>query len=101
VIHTVGPVWHGGARNEPALLASCYRESLTLAVAHGICTIAFPAISCGIYGYPIPDAAGIAVDTTASYLASNETMTEVIFACFGQDVMQAFHNVLNRRHTPS
>ncbi|MGD0430411.1 MAG: O-acetyl-ADP-ribose deacetylase [Acetobacteraceae bacterium] len=101
VIHTVGPVWHGGTRNEPALLASCYRESLTLAVAHGIRSVAFPAISCGIYGYPIPDAAGIAVDTTASYLASNETMTEVIFACFGQDVMQAFHNVLSRRHTPS
>src|ERR1039457_2294194 len=86
VIHTVGPVWRGGTRGEPALLASCYRESLTLAVAHDVRTIAFPAISCGIYGCPIPDAARIAIDTTAAFLAKDRTLTEVIFACFGQNV---------------
>lgn len=94
VIHTVGPVWHGGTRNEPALLASCYRESLTLAVAHGLHSIAFPAISCGIYGYPIPAAARIAVDTTAAFLREDETLTEVIFACFGPDVLRAFKDAL-------
>jgi O-acetyl-ADP-ribose deacetylase (regulator of RNase III) len=86
VIHTVGPIWRGGTHDEPALLASCYRESLTLAVAHGVRSIAFPAISCGVYGYPLPDAARIAIDTTALFLGGNETLTEVIFACFGQDV---------------
>jgi O-acetyl-ADP-ribose deacetylase len=96
VIHTVGPVWHGGKRNEPELLASCYRESLSLAVAHGVKTIAFPAISCGVYGYPIPSAAQIAIDTTASFLAGNETLTEVVFACFGKDVLDAFQGALER-----
>src|SRR5580692_6577939 len=86
VIHTVGPVWHGGTRNEPALLASCYRESLRLAVEHNVRTIAFPAISCGIYGYPIPEAARIAVGTTAAFLAGDETIDQVIFACFGDVV---------------
>src|SRR5688572_9489216 len=63
VIHTVGPVWHGGTRGEPELLASCYEKSLELALLHGIRTIAFPAISCGIYGYPLADAVKIAVGT--------------------------------------
>src|SRR3954463_6441447 len=72
VIHTVGPVWHGGNHNEPGLLASCYRESLSLAVAHGVRTIAFPAISCGVYGYPIPAAARIAIETTAAFLAGDQ-----------------------------
>lgn len=92
VIHTVGPVWRGGIRGEPALLASCYRESLTLAVAHNVRTIAFPAISCGIYGYPVPDAARIAIDTTAAFLAEDRTLIEVIFACFGQNVLAAFQS---------
>jgi O-acetyl-ADP-ribose deacetylase len=96
VIHTVGPVWHGGTRNEPALLASCYRECLTLAVAHGIRSIAFPAISCGVYGYPVPAAARIAVETTSALLATDRTVTEVIFACFGQDVLQAIQTALGR-----
>jgi O-acetyl-ADP-ribose deacetylase (regulator of RNase III) len=92
VIHTVGPVWRGGTRDEPALLASCYRESLTLAVANGVHSIAFPAISCGVYGYPIGDAARIAIDTTAAFLADDQTLTEVIFACFGPDVLDALRN---------
>jgi O-acetyl-ADP-ribose deacetylase (regulator of RNase III) len=94
VIHTVGPVWHGGTRNEPALLASCYRESLSLAVRSGIKTIAFPAISCGVYGYPIPEAARIAVDSAVEFLHADETLTEVIFACFGQDVLHALEKAL-------
>jgi O-acetyl-ADP-ribose deacetylase (regulator of RNase III) len=96
VIHTVGPVWHGGTRNEAGLLASCYRECLTLAVAHGVRSIAFPAISCGIYGYPVPAAAQVAVDTTTAFLATDRTVTEVIFACFGQDVLQAIQTALGR-----
>ena len=96
VIHTVGPVWHGGTRDEATLLASCYHQSLTLAVAHDIRSIAFPAISCGVYGYPIADAARIAINTTAAFLGSNDSLTEVIFACFGQDVLRAFQAGLGR-----
>ena len=96
VIHTVGPVWRGGTRGEPQLLASCYRESLALAVAHGIRSIAFPAISCGIYGYPLPAAAQIAIDTTVAFLSAEQTLTEIIFACFGADVLRAFKTALDR-----
>jgi O-acetyl-ADP-ribose deacetylase (regulator of RNase III) len=97
VIHTVGPVWRGGGHDEPALLASCYRESLTLAVAHGVRSIAFPAISCGVYGYPIPEAARIAVATTMAFVRSDTTLTEVIFACFGPAVLRAFQAVTEPR----
>jgi O-acetyl-ADP-ribose deacetylase (regulator of RNase III) len=100
VIHTVGPVWHGGGHDEPKLLASCYRESLSLAVEHGVRTIAFPAISCGIYGYPIPAAAHIAIDTTTAFLAADETLSMVIFACFGQDVLQALQ-MADKAATPA
>ncbi len=94
VIHTVGPIWRGGTHGEPPLLASCYRESLTLAAAHGIETIAFPAISCGVYGYPIPDAARIAIGTTVEYLATNDSLKQVIFACFGVFIAEAFQAAL-------
>jgi O-acetyl-ADP-ribose deacetylase len=94
VIHTVGPVWRGGAHGEPPLLSSCYRESLNLAVAHGIRSIAFPAISCGIYGYPVTDAARVAIDTTSAFLRERAAPAEVIFACFGNDVLQAFQDAL-------
>jgi O-acetyl-ADP-ribose deacetylase len=96
VIHTVGPVWHGGTRGEPALLASCYRESLHLAVAHNVRSIAFPAISCGIYGYPIAAAAQIAIDTTTAFLTGDQTLSQVTFACFSPDVMQALRTALER-----
>jgi O-acetyl-ADP-ribose deacetylase (regulator of RNase III) len=96
VIHTVGPVWHGGTRNESELLASCYRDSLSLAVAHGVRSMAFPAISCGAYGYPVPAAARIAIETTEAFLTTDETLTEVIFACFGSHVLQAFETALGR-----
>jgi O-acetyl-ADP-ribose deacetylase (regulator of RNase III) len=90
VIHAVGPRYRDGRHGEPDLLAGCYRSSLNLAVAHGVRTIAFPAISCGIYGYPIPDAARIAIDTVADFLAAEETIQQVMFACFGPDVLAAF-----------
>ena len=90
VIHTVGPVWHGGAQGEPALLAACYRNSLALAVAHGVRSIAFPAISCGIYGYPIEKATAIAVRETGDFLAADESIEQVIFAAFGAEVMAAY-----------
>jgi O-acetyl-ADP-ribose deacetylase len=82
VIHTVGPVWHGGNDREPELLASCYRQSLTLAVANQIETIAFPAISCGVYGYPIDLAARVAMETVYAFLEQNNSIQGVSFACF-------------------
>ena len=94
VIHTVGPIWRGGTSGEPALLESCYRESLALALQNNIETIAFPAISCGVYGYPIPQAARIAIGTTVDFLASNASLKQVVFACFGHtvnDALQAAH----------
>jgi O-acetyl-ADP-ribose deacetylase (regulator of RNase III) len=90
VIHTVGPVWHGGSRNEPELLADCYRNSLALATAHSIKTIAFPAISCGIYGYPIDQAVRIAVRETTAYLEKNSAPEKVIFACFSREIYDAY-----------
>ncbi|HSN01446.1 MAG TPA: O-acetyl-ADP-ribose deacetylase [Rudaea sp.] len=83
VIHTVGPVWHGGARGEAELLASCYRESLHLAQANGLRSIAFPAISCGVYGYPLQAAAAIAVREARAWQVAVEHATRVIFCCFG------------------
>ena len=94
VIHTVGPIWRGGTAGEPELLASCYRESLKLAVAHGVGSIAFPAISCGVYGYPIPAAARIAVTQTSEVLRDEASVTRVVFACFGAEVLRAFQAAL-------
>jgi O-acetyl-ADP-ribose deacetylase len=94
VIHTVGPVWNGGRQGEPELLASCYRNSLSLALEHNIKTIAFPAISCGIYGYPVDAACEIAIRETADLLAREETIERVIFACFENEVFQAYSNAM-------
>src|SRR3977135_1095728 len=77
VIHTVGPVWSGGQRGEPETLANCYRNSLHLASENGLRTIAFPAISCGVYRYPIADAASIAVETTNGFLCKNASLAQV------------------------
>ena len=84
VIHTVGPVWHGGARREDELLASCYRTSLELAVEMGIRTIAFPAISTGVYGFPLERATAIAVSEVRSFLEENPSLEKVVFVCYGK-----------------
>ncbi|HYO75551.1 MAG TPA: O-acetyl-ADP-ribose deacetylase [Thermoanaerobaculia bacterium] len=94
VIHTVGPVWRGGKQHEAELLASCYRESLRLAVENGIHTIAFPAISCGVYGYPPAEAAPIAVREVSRFVAEHPELDRVIFSCFGDEVCQALSNAL-------
>ena len=96
VIHTVGPVWRGGDHGEPELLASAYRSSLALAEKHGIRSIAFPAISCGIYGYPVSEAAPLAVRTVREHLAGGSGLTEVIFVCFGETVFAAYEEALSR-----
>ena len=94
VIHTVGPVWRGGMHDEPLRLADCYRSSLKLAVENEIKTIAFPAISCGAYGYPIEEAAHIAFNTTRDFLAANDKIQKVIFAVWGDDVYEAYRRLL-------
>ncbi|HEX7153472.1 MAG TPA: O-acetyl-ADP-ribose deacetylase [Thermoanaerobaculia bacterium] len=94
IIHTVGPVWRGGTNGEPERLASCYRNSFALAVKHGIRSIAFPAISCGIYGYPVEEATAIAVRETRAFLEAYESIERVIFVAFGQDVYDAYQRAL-------
>jgi len=94
VIHTVGPVWRGGTHGEPELLASCYRNSLALAVEHEVRTIAFPAISCGIYGYPVEEAAEIAVRETVQFVREHPSIESVTFVCFGDEVARAYERVL-------
>jgi len=94
VIHTVGPVWRGGKHDEPETLADCYRSSLQLAMENGIETIAFPAISCGAYGYPIPDASRIAVKTTRNFLTTVDKINKVIFVLWGDDIYDAYRQLL-------
>ncbi len=88
VIHTVGPIWHGGARGEPELLASCYRESLALASSHDVDSIAFPAISCGVFGYPLADAARIAVATVRAHLDADRPPRRVLLCAHDEAVAQ-------------
>ena len=90
VIHTVGPVWRGGDRDEDALLASCYRNSLVLTVEHGIRTIAFPAISTGVYGFPLERATRIAVAEVKRFLAQDATIEQVVFVCFGRRAYETY-----------
>ena len=90
VIHTVGPVWHGGAQGEAALLASAYRRSLEVAAEHDVRTIAFPAISCGVYGYPVAEAAQIAVGEVRRFLQSDARIERVLLTCFGAIVRDAY-----------
>ncbi len=89
VIHTVGPVWRGGQNNEELLLSSCYSESLKLAIARGIETIAFPAVSCGVYGFPIAIAAEIAMREVWNAIRCSDTLSRVVFVCFSDEVFQA------------
>jgi len=94
VIHTVGPVWRGGAEGEPERLASCYRRSLEVAAGHGLRSIAFPSISTGVYGYPIEAASEIAVATVKASLAELPAIQEVIFCCFSEGDWRVYNKRL-------
>ena len=94
IIHTVGPVWKDGSRNEPALLASCYQACFALAREHNLKTLAFPAISCGIYHYPIEQATEIAVRETLDELDRNPSLGNITFACFNDVTYAAYRQVL-------
>ncbi len=94
VIHTVGPVWHGGGAREPELLASCYRRSLEIAAAHSIHSIGFPSISTGVYGYPVAAAARIAVDAVKHALREDTSLEEVIFCCFSAGDLAIYEELL-------
>ena len=96
VIHTVGPVWNSGTRGESELLALCYRRSFEVAIENGVRSIAFPAISCGVYGYPIEEATEIAVRETAELLKRTSAIDRVVFACFGDDVFDAYQRAMGR-----
>ena len=94
VIHTVGPIWRGGTAGEAELLASCYRESLRLAVEHNIKTIAFPSISTGVYGYPVPQAAIVALNVVKQFLEAHDGLDEVRFVLFDDVTYGAYELML-------
>ncbi|HHH43747.1 MAG TPA: O-acetyl-ADP-ribose deacetylase [Gammaproteobacteria bacterium] len=101
VIHTVGPVWHGGDRNEDADLASCYRESLKLALEKGLSSIAFPAISCGVYGFPVARACRIAVREVLHFTGHNTGIRKVIFSCHGSETEKELDQALTEARAHS
>jgi O-acetyl-ADP-ribose deacetylase (regulator of RNase III) len=90
IIHTVGPVWHGGNHNEDGLLASCYRSCFALVGQHGITTVAFPCISAGAYGFPMDRAARIAIRETKNFLKRNPSVEKVILVCFGKGALEIY-----------
>jgi len=94
VVHTVGPVWRGGGRGEPETLASAYRESLRLAVENGLKTISFPSISTGVYGYPVREAARVALGTVADFLLQDQVLDEVVFVLFDTRTFEAYEQAL-------
>jgi O-acetyl-ADP-ribose deacetylase len=94
VIHTVGPIWRGGQHGEAQTLSNCYRNSLRLAAENGLQSIAFPAISCGAYRYPIPEAAQVAVKTTRNFLASEDKIDKVIFVLASEDIFAAYQRLV-------
>ncbi len=96
VIHTVGPVWKGGHKNEESLLASCYKNSLQAAQDLGVKTMAFPSISTGAYGFPLERATEIALGVTKNFLETNETLTKVRFVCFGEKALNTYREVYGR-----
>jgi O-acetyl-ADP-ribose deacetylase (regulator of RNase III) len=97
VIHTVGPVWHGGGEDEDRLLASCYRRSLEIAQAHGLVSIAFPAISTGVYGFPAARAAAIAVSTARAFAAERDLPERILFCCFSAEQAALHRAQLHRQ----
>ncbi|MCH6577557.1 MAG: O-acetyl-ADP-ribose deacetylase [Proteobacteria bacterium] len=97
VIHTVGPVWHGGKADEDQLLAGCYRNSLELARQHRIRSIAFPSISTGAYRFPSELAAKIAIETVTAFLETDDGIQKVVFCCFGEDAAQIYRSILYPR----
>ncbi|MEI7900815.1 MAG: O-acetyl-ADP-ribose deacetylase [bacterium] len=94
VIHTVGPVWNGGTHHEADLLASCYRNSIRLAVEHGLKSVAFPSVSTGIYGYPIEEAARIAIQVVAEYTCKHSGHPQVTFCCYSLRDLEIYQNIL-------
>ena len=100
VIHTVGPVWHGGDAGEPEKLAGCYRRSLELACRHGIRTIAFPSISTGVYGYPIQAAARIAIHTVSTFLQERTEAPDTTFCCFSAKDQEVYQQLLAETGRP-
>ncbi|MBL7205932.1 MAG: O-acetyl-ADP-ribose deacetylase [Desulfobacteraceae bacterium] len=96
VIHTVGPVWAGGYKNEDALLANCYKNSLRAAVDAGAKTIAFPSISTGAYRFPLDRATEIAMRETKRFLESDDSVKQVIFVCFGEKVLKTYQDMVSR-----
>jgi O-acetyl-ADP-ribose deacetylase (regulator of RNase III) len=94
VIHTVGPVWHGGNKGEPELLASAYRESLKLAAERKLNSVSFPSISTGVYGYPVDQAASVALHEVKSFLEKDTTVSQVVFVLFDQRTYAAYEAAL-------
>ena len=97
VIHTAGPVWHGGSNNEPELLKNCYKNSLELAVKNNLKSIAFPSISTGVYGYPINLASKIAITATSDFLKNDPIIEKVIFVCFGEADYLVYQKTLKEK----
>ena len=97
IIHTVGPIWSGGGQGEPAVLTSCYEQSLHLAITHGLKTVAFPSISTGVYRYPIELAAAIAVRTVREFTAHTDEIDEVIFCCFSTGDFAVYERLLEEK----
>jgi len=95
VIHTVGPVWNNGKKNEASLLAACYQNSLKLAIKHNLSSIAFPNISTGIYGYPKDEAARVAINTVTEFLDQNHLITKVYFVCFDEENYQLYQPLIH------
>jgi O-acetyl-ADP-ribose deacetylase (regulator of RNase III) len=96
VIHTVGPVWHGGGHGEDTILGNCYRNSLQLASEHKLKSIAFPGISTGVYGYPKEEAAGIAIRTVRDYLSWHEDPYQVVFVAFDEETFGIYNKLFNK-----
>lgn len=94
VIHTVGPIWHGGQQGEAQLLANCYRNSLQLAATAGLQSVAFPSISTGVYGYPIGQACHIAISETLNFLQRPSSLSKIIFCCFSSEDTELYRQTL-------